>query len=70
MSPSGDPFIVMSMLPVEFRLTIAAHAGDPDPWELLPRIGATTVLMPDPTTTRITCKTAWPRACPTRAASV
>ena len=24
----------------QFRLTIAANAGDPDPWELLPRIGA------------------------------
>lgn len=29
----------------QFRLTIAANAGDPDPWELLPRIGATTVLI-------------------------
>ena len=29
----------------QFRLTIVANAGDPDPWELLPRIGATTVLI-------------------------
>ena len=29
----------------QFRLTIAANAGDPDPWELLPRIGATTMLI-------------------------
>jgi pimeloyl-ACP methyl ester carboxylesterase len=29
----------------QFRLTIAANAGDPDPWELLSRIGATTVLI-------------------------
>lgn len=29
----------------QFRLTIAANAVDPDRWELLPRIGATTVLI-------------------------
>jgi pimeloyl-ACP methyl ester carboxylesterase len=29
----------------QFRLTIAANAGDPDPWETLPRIRATTVLI-------------------------
>jgi pimeloyl-ACP methyl ester carboxylesterase len=29
----------------QFRLTIAANAGDPDPWELLPGIGATAVLI-------------------------
>ena len=29
----------------QFRLTIAANAGVPDPWELLPGIGATTVLI-------------------------
>lgn len=31
--------------PEQFRLTIAANAGDPDPWEALARIGATTVLV-------------------------
>jgi pimeloyl-ACP methyl ester carboxylesterase len=31
--------------PEQFRLTIAANAGDPDPWEILPRIRATTVLI-------------------------
>lgn len=31
--------------PEQFRLTIAANAGDPGPWESLPRIGATTVLI-------------------------
>jgi pimeloyl-ACP methyl ester carboxylesterase len=29
----------------QFRLTIAANAGDPAPWDLLPGIGATTVLI-------------------------
>lgn len=31
--------------PEQFRLTIAANAGDPDPWEALARIRATTVLV-------------------------
>jgi pimeloyl-ACP methyl ester carboxylesterase len=29
----------------QFRLTIAASAGEPDPWDILPRIRATTVLI-------------------------
>jgi pimeloyl-ACP methyl ester carboxylesterase len=31
--------------PEQFRLTIAANAGDPDPWETLSRIRAATVLI-------------------------
>jgi pimeloyl-ACP methyl ester carboxylesterase len=31
--------------PEQFRLTLAANAGDPDPWEILARIRADTVLV-------------------------
>ena len=50
----------------QFRLTIAANAGDPDPWGLLPDIGATSVLIAgsdeDPDRTQDTMAACMPSA--------